>query len=281
MFSLLLHEIRKHRGGIIGWTIGLGLYAVSYMAFYPSMPQEFLEMDLQSIEIYQMFGDMSMATFEGYMASTIFNFLALLLGIFAVVNGTAALAGEEDSGTLELLVALPLPRWQVVLAKALGMGVAALIILALVGLGMAGMFLAIQNQMTATAAAADLLRLTLSYWPFTMAFLMIGLFLGAYLPTRRAAASAATVALLVSYFGHNLAGLFEQLEPLRPLSPFHYLNLSPNALVEGQATGDILVLLAITAVFLLLAIVCFQRRDITVSAWPWQRTARNAGVGEA
>jgi hypothetical protein len=37
----------------------------------------------------------------------------------AVAHGTGTLAGEEDSGRLELIVALRIPRWQIVAVKAL------------------------------------------------------------------------------------------------------------------------------------------------------------------
>jgi hypothetical protein len=69
-------------------------------------------------------GQFDMATFEGYFASTILGFMALLIAIYAVVNGTGTLAGEEESGVLELMVTLPLHRWQIVLSKAIAMAVA-------------------------------------------------------------------------------------------------------------------------------------------------------------
>jgi ABC-2 type transport system permease protein len=41
--------------------------------------------------------------------------------------------------------------------------------------------------------------------------------------------------------------------------------------VNGPQTSDVLILLGVSLVAFLLAVVFFQRRDITVGAWPWQR----------
>lgn len=277
MLNFLRHEVRIRRGSILGWAAGLAFFAVVYMAFYPALPPEMLELNLQEVEIYRALGVMEMATFEGYMASTVFNFLPLLLGIFAITSGANALAGEEDNGTLELLVALPLARWQVVLTKALAMTISALIVFSLVGLALMSGFAAIQSQFEATATAAGLFRITLSYLPITLVFMMLSLFLGAYLPHRRAAMVMATVALLFSYFGNNLANLVEGLRPVQRFLPFYYVDSSVTALVEGPAWGDLLLLLAVALVFLLLAVLSFARRNITVGAWPWQRPSKSFG----
>lgn len=277
MLSLLRHELRVRRGGIIGWSIGLSLYAAMYTAFYPALPTEMLELDFEDIAIYQAFGDMSMGSFAGYMASSVFNFIALLLGIYAVVSGVGALAGEEDNGTLELLVTLPLPRWQLVLAKALALAVSVLVILLVVSLAIVGTFAVIQTQITTNVTAPDLLFMTLRSWPITMVFTMMSLLLGAFLPGRRMASATAAALLVVSFFGNNLAGMFQSLRPIRLLSPFNYHNTSASVLTDGAATGDVLVLLTAAVVLLLLAILSFQKRNITVGAWLWQRPSRTTG----
>jgi len=41
----------------------------------------------------------------------------LLLLVFGIGFGTNAIAGDEEKGTLGFLLASPLPRWRVVVAK--------------------------------------------------------------------------------------------------------------------------------------------------------------------
>jgi hypothetical protein len=42
-------------------------------------------------------------------------------------------------------------------------------------------------------------------------------------------------------------------------------------LTDDVAWGDMLVLLLMSIGFLVLAVLSFQRRNLTVGAWPWQR----------
>lgn len=271
MLNYLRHELAARRGSILGWTIGLAFFVSLYTSVYPTMPAEMLDLNLEGIELYQALGIMEMTTFEGYLASTVFNFLGLLTGIYAVVAGVSALAGEEDSGTLELILALPLPRRQIVLVKALAISLSAAIILGLVGLFLMGALAAIQPQIETRVSASGLLAVVLGHLPILLLFMMLSLFLGAYLPNRRSATAAGLVALLASYFIDNLANIAESIQPLQRFSPFYYFDLGPAAILEGLPAGDQLLLLAVAAAFLLLALFSFERRNVTVGAWPWQR----------
>ena len=40
---------------------------------------------------------------------------------------------------------------------------------------------------------------------------------------------------------------------------------------EGVKASDVMVLLGAAAIFYVLALLSFQRRNVTVGAWPWQR----------
>jgi ABC-2 type transport system permease protein len=77
--------------------------------------------------------------------------------------------------------------------------------------------------------------------------------------------------VVVSYFGANLASQVSALESIKPLFLFNYLDSTATLWVDGPQTSDVLILLGVTLVAFLLAVVFFQRRDITVGAWPWQR----------
>lgn len=277
MRSLFLHELRIRRGTVLGWSIGLGIYAALYTAFYPALPAEMLALDYENIDLFQAFGDMSMSSFEAYMGSSVFNFLAVLLGIFAVMAGVGTLAGEEENGTLEGLISLPIARWRLVTAKALALAAAALMILLVTGLVIAAVFTAIRSQIDSSAGVFDLLGMTLMIWPVAMVLLMTSLFLGALLPSRRAASAAAVTLLVVSYFGNNLADMFEALRPLQLVSPFNYLDTGPKALTAPVPWGSIVTLLAGASILLLLAIWSFGQRDLTVGSWSWRRWVRSRG----
>jgi ABC-2 type transport system permease protein len=271
MFRLLLQELRSRRNAIIGWAIGLTLLPAIYVGIYPQFAEDLAGMGaILEMDIYKAMG-MNFGTFEDWMASTVINIVPILVAIYAVLDATGTLAGEEDSGKLELIVALPIPRWQIVTVKAIAHGIALFLILLLVAISTTIVFLAIESDVETILTAWDVLWGLLYTWPIVMAFGMISLFLGTFAPSRRIAALIATVVVVVSYFGANLASQVSALESIQPFFLFHYLDSTAALWVNGPQTSDVLILLGVSLVAFLLAVVFFQRRDITVGAWPWQR----------
>jgi len=273
MFSFLRYELTARWGAILGWGLGLSSFVALYTVFYPFLPAEMKTMNLNNIPLYQSLGNMDMSTFGAYYASTVLNFLSLLAIIFALTNATATLAGEEDAGTLELFVTLPLTRGQIVVIKALALGIALLFILVIAGAAATLIVYGMQAQLdqdilTPTRA----FTLALEAWPITFAHMMIGLWLGAYLPTRRVAISAATTVVVLTFFANNLVPLVDGLKAFKFLFLYQYYDRSMRSITEGSmSTADLIILLAVGAAFLGLAVLAFQRRNLTTAAWPWQR----------
>jgi ABC-2 type transport system permease protein len=100
---------------------------------------------------------------------------------------------------------------------------------------------------------------------------MIGLFLGAILPNRRLSATFMTIFFIASFFGENIAGMVKSLELIKYFSLFNYYNTTETIFTDGAQLSDTFILLGIAAVFYVLAMIFFNRRNITVGAWPWQR----------
>jgi ABC-2 type transport system permease protein len=250
MFRLLLDELRSRRTAILGWGLGIALFTGYVIILYP-------------------FGDIG--SFNRFISTEIFTFLPLLLAVYAIVNGNGTLAGEEDNGTLEPLLALPLPRWQVVLSKALALAIALLLILVIVGLASAFAFSTLPGDVeTSSVNGSNLMMTALGTWPLLLFFAMLSLFLAALMPSRRHASITAIIILIVSFFGNNQAGLVTWLQDLQFLFAFNYYEPS-ELLTDGLNVENNLFLLAASLVFLGLALFTFQHRNVTVGAWPWQR----------
>lgn len=281
MLNYFLYELRKRRGATIGWGIGLALYVLYVIMLYPSIGAQYAQIDLDSALFQAFIGSdlASMATFAGFYAIYVPSYLPLLLAVYAILNGSGTLAGEEEEGTLELFLTLPLARWQMVLAKALALSLALLVILLVTALGTYLTFVAYQSELNSDVSAMDLVINVLYGWPLVMVFAMMSMFLSAYLPRRRMAAMFMSLFLIVSFLGNNLAGIAEPLQKVQPIFPFYYFNGS-EVLASGVDMGDLLVLLGTSLFFYGLAQFSFQRRDVTVGAWPWQR-ARNKAATQA
>ena len=107
----------------------------------------------------------------------------------------------------------------------------------------------------------------LAVWPLVAFFAMLSLFIGALMPSRRIAAVTATVILVFSYFGKNLASMVDWLRWIQPILAFYYFD-SANLMIDGPDAQNTLILLAAGAISLVLAF--YQLRNVTVGARPWQ-----------
>ena len=268
MLRLLWQELVFRRNAIIGWSLGLCFFPLVYIAIYPSVADEMA--GLADLEIYQAMG-MSLGTFPDWVGSILIVFMPLVAAIYGIINGTGTLAGEEEDGRLEMIVTLPLPRWQIVVAKAIAFIISSIIMFLVVAVVSVFVFQAIESQVETEMMAMDLFTAVLMAWPIVFAVGMLSMFLAAFCANRRFASIIAAAVLVVGYFGNNLAASTSALEPFEPLFLFNYLDASGTAVMEGQAAGDMLVLLAVGLVSFALALFFFQRRDLTVGLWPWQR----------
>jgi ABC-2 type transport system permease protein len=268
VLRLLWQELKFRRGAILGWSLGLCFFPLVYIGIYPSVAEQMA--GLADLEIYKALG-MSLGTFQDWVGSILIVFMPLVASIYAVINGTGTLAAEEEDGRMEMIVTLPLPRWQVVTAKAIALVISSMIMFLVVAVVSVFVFQSIQSQIETDLAAMDLFNAVMSAYPLVFAVGMLGMFLAAFSPSRRIASSIATIILVVSYFGNNLANSTTALEPFEPFFLFTYLEGTGKAVMEGQQTGNLLVLVAIGLVAFALAVLFFERRNLTVGAWIWQR----------
>lgn len=270
MFRLLVQELKFRRNAIIGWTLGLSFFPLVYITIYPSVADEMA--GLADLEIYKAMG-VNLGTFADWVASILLVFLPLVAAIYAIINGTGTLAGEEEDGRLEMLVTLPLPRWKIVTAKALALTISSFIILLLESAISLGVLKAIEGQIEIGFTEMDLFVAVLYTWPLVFAVGMIAMFLASFTSTRRFASMISAAILVISYFGSNLSASTTVLEPFEPVFLFTYLDSTGSAITGGQAAGDVLVLVGIGIVSFVLALIFFQRRKLTVGMWPWQRAS--------
>jgi hypothetical protein len=111
----------------------------------------------------------------------------------------------------------------------------------------------------------------LATWPVVFAVAMMSLFFAAFCSRRRIAGMIMTVILIASYFGSTLIPQAPSLEWLEPIFLFSYLDSTANGVINGQALGDVSVLVGLGLVSFGLAVFFFNQRDLTVGMWPWQR----------
>src|ERR1700675_2617743 len=119
--------LRDQRRALTGWAIGMAALVLMYTAFYPSVKSNAAKLNqyIQTLpealrNIIGRAGNFSSPA--GYVQSELFSIMGpLLLLILAIGAGARALAGEEEAGTLDLLLVTPLARRRVVGEKSAAM----------------------------------------------------------------------------------------------------------------------------------------------------------------
>lgn len=254
---------------MVSWGVGIAIYMALVLALFPSLAEQLSQIDLTQLEVYQAFGvTENFTSLDGYYTVYVMGYLPILAAVFAVISGNGALAGEEEQGTLELTMALPLRRWQIVVAKAVAIGLTLFVIL-LINYGAIWLTLQlIEGQTPVTLSATQIRQSVLGTWPLAFFFAMFSLWLGAYLPRRRWTMGLSVLVVIGSWLINNLALSNTELQSIAPWLPFHYLNTD---VAQGWLLADNLILLGAAGVALLLALLSFQRRNLMTGAWPWQR----------
>jgi ABC-2 type transport system permease protein len=237
----------------------LGVYPSYGARFaYPNYGETIAEFKLPPA-LQALVGDVDLASAEGFLSAEFFSWIPALLIVYAIIQGTGALAGEESNGTLDLLLAQPISRTRLFIEKAMSLVVGTLVIVALILPGWviayaaAGVDVSLGRLLVATVAMA----------PLMLAFAALSLLAGCLLPTRRDAATAVVAVAVISFFVNSLGQASELLEPLRPASLFFYFR-AEKVLVTGVDPAGAGVLLAVAVVAGGLAAAVFRRRDIGV-----------------
>ncbi len=205
-------------------------------------------------EILQIIGGIGPG---GYVVSQLFNVLGpLALVAFAVTLGTSLLAGEEEDGTLGLLMAHPLSRRGVLAAKAATLVLMVTLATALFWLGVTLSASYQQVGLDPGNIAATCVHL----FALSAAFGLIGLAAGAATGRPGSAGAWAGSITAVSYLSATMlpvAGLGRWAQ----LSPWHYYNAS-EPLTNGFDLSHVLLLAAVGAIALAVAGIFFARRDL-------------------
>lgn len=256
--------VGDHRRSLGAWAIGLVLYVALIVAVWPSirdsaqLTQAFSDYPDALKELFGGEASFDFATAAGFLNAELFSLmLPLLLGVYAISFAAGTLAGEEERGQLDLVLAAPIGRRRVVVEKA-----AALLVTlgALAGAGAVTM-LVVGAAVDLDLGAADLLAAVVGSVLVAALVGALALFVGAWRGSRAAAIGTAAAVFVGGYLIQVLAGLVDSLRPLRWLSPMYLANGS-TPIRNGWPLAEDAALVVITAVLLLASAWVFDRRDL-------------------
>lgn len=205
-----------------------------------------------------MVGGADLGSAAGFLQGEIFAITAPgALTIVTAVMGARAVAGEEESKTMGLLLSNPVSRGRIVIEKTSAMVMHSVslglvtFVATWIGIRLGGL------EVTTAGLAATCLLLVL----MALVFGGIALAVGAATGKVKLAAGATAGAALVAYFGYAFLPLAESYAGWAALSPFHFY-LGSDPLTTGFDWGDAAVLGVVFLVLVTIAVPLLRRRDL-------------------
>jgi ABC-2 type transport system permease protein len=262
--SVLSKTVRDQRRSLVWWGLGLVATAAMYAAFYPSIVDnaatltEYIESLPEAFRQAFLGADADFVSPGGYLNTELFGFFGpLLMLIFAIGAGARATAGEEERGSLDLLLSTPVSRRHVIVDKALATAIGGVLLSAVLWLAI--VVLGPPFDLTpglGNVAAAVTMQLLLA-----LAFGMLALAIGAWSGRRSLAIGVASGLAAATYVVDVLAPSVEAIAWLQKLSPFYYYDHNV-PVKNGLEVVDAGVLLSIAVVAFAVALIGFERRDL-------------------
>jgi ABC-2 type transport system permease protein len=261
--EVIAETLRERRRSLVWWTLGIiGMIGLT-VAFYPSVKDSTGLSDYakdlpEGLRGLFVGGEIDITSGPGYLNSQVFAMAApLILLIFAIGAGAGAVAGEEERGTLDLLLAHPLRRSDFVLQRFFATAVlvmilsAVLFVTVVVASALVGLDIGVADLLAACGSNA------------LLALLFGGLALtsGAVFPGRGRAIGVATALAVAAWMLDGLGRAIDWLDPFRPLSPF-YQAIATDPLRDGVPWGSWALLAGLTCALAAVAVVGLGRRDL-------------------
>lgn len=258
--EILRYGVRRQLRSTVVWALSVAAYCLAVAALWPSIRNAGLQQLTKGLPEgwRQAFGVTDLGTAPGYLSAELFSFvLPLLLIVAAILTASALTAADEDSGRMEMVLALPVSRTRVFLQRCLtGLGemsvITALSVLGIVaaagplGLGVS------TGLLLAAGVVAGMLAL------FHGALVVGAAGLGA---DRRLATGIAAAVAVVGYLADLVAKLVPSLSPLEYFSPWYWL-ASDRVLTAGPDTRTLLVAGGVILLVVAVGAAGNVRRDV-------------------
>ncbi len=257
---------KSHRGlllvsmifiSIIQFLILKMVTTIDYSAMLPQLLSQLPE------NIRALFGDdaFSMATVEGAAATGLNHPLVLvLLSLAAIMIPSRHIAGEAETGTLELILSFPIRR-TTLLIKLYISAVVFLLVVVLSALGASLLSITLFHQLT-FVLFVKLLTICCNLWLLFICIMSITMVLSVYEKEGSKVGMRAASVVLFFFLLHYLSSIWDAIRFTKPFNIFTYYQ--PSALMNDQRSFLLHfgVLSTLTLICFFITLFQFNRRDI-------------------
>jgi ABC-2 type transport system permease protein len=233
----------------------VGMFSVILVvgALFPSVGDSIGKLNVPE-GVSNLLGGADYGTITGWMRSEIGAIYGpLVVAASAIAAAVATTAGEEEAGILGLVLAHPVERERLLLAK--GAAVAVVVVVVVLGT-----WLGLLAGVAAAGGGISVAHMTAVSVQLAFFGFVFGALAGATGRKAIAAAGAAAVAVL-AFLVNGFAPLVGGLDWLQYLSPFYWYT-GEDPLTSGVDVAGLVVLGVATVVLVVVAVVGFRRRDL-------------------
>jgi beta-exotoxin I transport system permease protein len=254
---IALHETWRRRRAPLSWGVPLGLMSALVVPLYPSIEDSLRELVRHyPAGLKEAFGISELGTLPAYLHAEMFSVIVpVAVAFLAIRAATDALAGAEQRGELDVLLAVPVSRRAVALGALLGASVLQLAVLLVIG-ALAWAPSLLQHPSLPVGAVMAAVGGT---WSLGAFFTALSLLCGAALHRPGSALAVAAGTLGVMYLVDVLGGIADPTEPLQLVSAFHYYGAPLN---DGLDWGGAAILIASATALAGAALPVFARKDL-------------------
>lgn len=264
MITIVKWTLWQRRWSMFWWSVGIFFLIFINMIFYPSFKDEAAELQKSFDQLPEgtlqfIGGSTDFFSPVGFLNSQIFFImLPLLLSVLAISLGSSLIAKEEQGRTIETLLARPISRPKLLLAKALA-GTIILGLITLVGL-ITTVVIAREVELTEVSPINIALASFVCY-VLTLSFGAVAFALSAAGRARVASVGIATTFALGGYIVSSLDATVDWLKIPSKIFPFYYYQ--PEDILRGTIDWvNVLFFAGVISVSAVISWLVFRNRDI-------------------
>ena len=265
--SVFLETLRQTWRQMLYWGLGLASLGLLVVLMVPLFDMQDMKELLESFPpfILALIGigsDLEIfTTNEGFVAVGFFGKSALIFAVYPVVMGMRITADDEDSGIMDVLLSLPVPRMQVVIEKFAAYAFSIVGVVAMIYLGMA-------FGVAISGVELDMSRLTevILYLIPVMIFVMaVTMCIAAFVRRRQVALGIVTAFVIASFMLQTIGAMAEDTiaETIGQISFFTYYNAA-NIMTDGFVWSHIIGLVGLSLVLLIFSLYRYEGRDVGI-----------------
>lgn len=264
---IFIRELKRNRKSLIIWSLVMSGLIIMTLSIFPQFAeeQEAMENLLKAYpeSLQKAFGmdQLNFGNLMGFYGVEIHMMTTLLGSIYVAILASNILAKEESEKTVEFLLAKPVTRSEIVIQKLFAVIVNILIfnivstISSLIGF---------QFSEDATVPGKTFTLLVFAAFMLHLTFGAIAFLLSSAMRKTRNILSASLGIVFVAYFMNVMAGISEDLDFMKYISPFKYVDAAN--IINDNVFEPLYIFLmsAIILISIFMAFVIYKKKNIAV-----------------